>query len=471
MASYLDSPMYQRMMAETLRGSQRGPQYPGEAVANALATALQAYSTRQYGKELEGRDAAKSDALAQALGPADNSAWKTGTGMDASGMPSPVSVSPRVGAGIGERIAATGNRDLINETGPAMVQALMGQQARANEPIRPIEQAQLDRQSEQDAIAQDRYTEGRADRWSERLGDKEARAAELQDNRAGRFSERLGDREWREADRKSQQLFQHNENEANRNLRGQPGARTLTERDRNILNNGDPSSAEYASVYADVGSSRVVLDPTTGTMTTIRPDMSPYRAPTYRAPGVGAASPSPSDKPVGTPTVTATQNTDPRAIKIARAQIGTMAKTMPELVANVKKMVGGLSAKDKAAAIAGVNTPAMGGARAAFNLMLSALRDPAILNTGVLQPAELGWINTFMTDPGTIKGIIQGDETMFAQLDQIQSFLDAKGKGLNVSMPEGVGGQGGASAGGEQTATGPNGQKLILRNGQWVPMQ
>lgn len=163
MASYLDSPMYQRMMAETLRGSQRGPQYPGEAVANALATALQAYGTRQYGKELEGRDNAKADALAQALGPSDNSAWKTGTGMD-GGMPSPVSVSPRVGSGIGERIAATGNRDLINDTGPALVKALMGQQAQANAPVRPYEQAQLDQRAREFDINQANNADERVDR-------------------------------------------------------------------------------------------------------------------------------------------------------------------------------------------------------------------------------------------------------------------------------------------------------------------
>lgn len=64
-----DSPMYREMMAQVLRGSQRGSQYPGEAGANAIATMLQAYSAKKFGQQEQAKEDARGKAYADAFAP------------------------------------------------------------------------------------------------------------------------------------------------------------------------------------------------------------------------------------------------------------------------------------------------------------------------------------------------------------------------------------------------------------------
>lgn len=133
MTGYMDSPQYQAMMAEVLRGGQRGPQYPAEAGANALATALQAYTVRKLGEQQQTQqDNQKTDstnAYASALnnlGSKDNGTWDVGGGMDASGSPAPINVSPAVNATQPQRYAAAlrGSPELAKEMGPEIARQL-----------------------------------------------------------------------------------------------------------------------------------------------------------------------------------------------------------------------------------------------------------------------------------------------------------------------------------------------------------
>lgn len=68
MKSYLDSPLYQQMLAQTLRGGPQS-QYPGQAIANGLAQALQAYSLKKYGEKQEEKQQAGNAELAKVLMP------------------------------------------------------------------------------------------------------------------------------------------------------------------------------------------------------------------------------------------------------------------------------------------------------------------------------------------------------------------------------------------------------------------
>lgn len=128
MGSYLDSPMYREMMAQTLRGGGRS-QYPGEA----LAGMVQALALKKFGAQQEARqknqEADSTNAYATALsnlGSKDNSTWDVGGGMDASGSPAPINVSPAVNASQPQRYAAAlrGSPELAKEMGPTLARQL-----------------------------------------------------------------------------------------------------------------------------------------------------------------------------------------------------------------------------------------------------------------------------------------------------------------------------------------------------------
>ena len=66
--------------------------------------------------------------------------------------------------------------------------------------------------------------------------------------------------------------------------------------------------------------------------------------------------------------------------------------------------------------------------------MVSILRNKEILNTGVLQTGELKWLNTFLTDPATIKGMLSGDESTLEGFRSFRALIESKaqlGKGKN----------------------------------------
>lgn len=66
--SYLDSPIYRQMLAQTMQGGPAS-QYPGQAIANGLAQALQAYTLKNLGDKEEAKRTAGNAELAKALLP------------------------------------------------------------------------------------------------------------------------------------------------------------------------------------------------------------------------------------------------------------------------------------------------------------------------------------------------------------------------------------------------------------------
>jgi hypothetical protein len=71
MPGYLDSPMYQRMMAQTLQGNGGGPQYPGQAMGNAGAQILNALTMKKLMGQQQDREKSQNAQLASLLMPPD----------------------------------------------------------------------------------------------------------------------------------------------------------------------------------------------------------------------------------------------------------------------------------------------------------------------------------------------------------------------------------------------------------------
>lgn len=131
--STLNSPWYQAMMAQVLRGPQRGPQYPAEAGLNAVGDLAQALQMKRMTDKGEAKDAAtqsdNTNAYATALnnlGSKDNSTWDVGGGMDASGDPGQINVSPAVNASPAQRMAAAlrGSPEMAQQMGPELAKQL-----------------------------------------------------------------------------------------------------------------------------------------------------------------------------------------------------------------------------------------------------------------------------------------------------------------------------------------------------------
>lgn len=124
--SYLDSPMYQRMLAQTLQGNSR-PQYPMEAGANALAQILSAYTLKQYGEKQDQRESASNQALADALAPPEYGA----TGRNAVQASAPLTfegIAPRYPGSTGPA-AASPQQTTINAGLPDYADANAGRNA------------------------------------------------------------------------------------------------------------------------------------------------------------------------------------------------------------------------------------------------------------------------------------------------------------------------------------------------------
>lgn len=66
--SYLQSPLYQQMLAQTMQGGPSS-QYPGQAVANGLAQALQAWNLQRFTDKQEAKEKSGNAELAKALLP------------------------------------------------------------------------------------------------------------------------------------------------------------------------------------------------------------------------------------------------------------------------------------------------------------------------------------------------------------------------------------------------------------------
>lgn len=148
MQSYLDSPQYQALMAQVLKGSQRGPQYPAEAGINALATALQAYQLKGMTDKGEARDAAVGQTYKDAFAPQVDPKLLAQQ-MDTQTPATPENqsgsmVQPTQAQSIAKLLS---NPDVANQVGPSIANSLIQSQAQANAPITPYQQAELDQRS------------------------------------------------------------------------------------------------------------------------------------------------------------------------------------------------------------------------------------------------------------------------------------------------------------------------------------
>lgn len=74
---------------------------------------------------------------------------------------------------------------------------------------------------------------------------------------------------------------------------------SLDAQNLNILHGGDPSSAVYAAAYNNMAEPKVSFNPTTGETTTITPNMSAFRPPTYRRSGAEPRAAAPTAAPTG----------------------------------------------------------------------------------------------------------------------------------------------------------------------------
>jgi hypothetical protein len=114
------------------------------------------------------------------------------------------------------------------------------------------------------------------------------------------------------ADIKSGRDFKSKENQLNRQAKinaaevglgtGPLQGKTLPIQNRNILMNGDPSSANYLRAYIDLSQPKTTFDPETGRMISVSPDMSAYRKPTD-----SSISNAPQGQTLGQPNVEITE--------------------------------------------------------------------------------------------------------------------------------------------------------------------
>jgi hypothetical protein len=121
-------------------GASRDAAGPNAGIANAGRRLASAFIQREAGKRLENlgtdRAANYARAIGNVTGPSDNSQWDAGGGMDASGDPGQLQVSPRVGSSPAQRLAATMNPDLMRQVGPTL----------AAQSIDPLQQIQLEKE-------------------------------------------------------------------------------------------------------------------------------------------------------------------------------------------------------------------------------------------------------------------------------------------------------------------------------------
>lgn len=133
MQSYMDSPQYRALMAQVLQGNGGGgPQYPGQAVANALSQGLNGYMLGKMRDKGEQRQADYGKTVAGAL----NNEYDYGETPDSKTVMS--------------RLLGSGNSDVVQDFAPKYLEAQLTRDAQANAPITPYQQRELARQDRLD---------------------------------------------------------------------------------------------------------------------------------------------------------------------------------------------------------------------------------------------------------------------------------------------------------------------------------
>ena len=235
----------------------------------------------------------------------------------------------------------------------------------------------------------------------------------------------------------------------------------------NILTRGDPSTPEYAAVYARAAAPRVAVAPdASGNLTPslIYPDMSPYRPPTFRqqAPGQPAAStltmpytaapgaasaevpaqpaapaPAPPQAAQVQPPVVPTQPGTPRIQPLAPPRVDpAVARSIRQFEMESGRVLDAVNNFERLANAAGAATrfnawirnpmdPAAAEIQQAYDNMMTTLRSEAFLNTGVLQPGEMVMLREMLRDPSSWRGALTTPEARTAQLNQIRQMIQS----------------------------------------------
>jgi hypothetical protein len=251
----------------------------------------------------------------------------------------------------------------------------------------------------------------------------------------------------------------------------------------NILTRGDPASPEYAAVYAREAAPRVAVAPdASGNLvpSLVYPDMSPFRPPTFRHPTPGqpeapvAADPTgyvaggaqatlqPADAPQvaapaaplaaplaapapvqppqmaqatpqpaappspGTPRIVPVGPTrvDAQAAREVRT-IEMEAGKVLDAVNNFERLANSASGLTRFRAwLRDPTSPEAAEIQQAYDNMVTSLRSPAFLNTGVLQPGEMVMLERMLRDPSSLRGALTTAEARTAQLNQIKGFIE-----------------------------------------------
>jgi len=187
------------------------------------------------------------------------------------------------------------------------------------------------------------------------------------------------------------------------------GGRSMAAQYMNIIIKGDASSPEYALAFNTLSKPRIELDQVTMRPVTIPGmDMSQFSKPS--GPVVPGAT---GITPVVGPAIGETKD-----IKDAKVTL----KVFDTQATNLEDALKGYSASDKTLyATTGIAKGGAATAIGAYNAMVTIIRDPQLINTGVLQQGELSWLNNFLFNPGTIKGMLSGDKAT------IDSFKEMRG--------------------------------------------
>jgi hypothetical protein len=195
------------------------------------------------------------------------------------------------------------------------------------------------------------------------------------------------------------------------------GGKSLPAQFMNTIITGNPSSPEYAFAYNSLSNPRVTVDPDTMQPITI--------------PGMDMSRFS---KPIG-PVVTGSTGLTPvvgsaigetKDIKDARVTLKVFDNQLKTLEQDLKKPT---LAEKSLYATTGVSRGGMASALGSYNAMVTISRDPVLINTGVLQPAELKYMNGFLNNPGTIKGMLSGDKSTIEAFNKLRGIVSSRLKG------------------------------------------
>ena len=209
--------------------------------------------------------------------------------------------------------------------------------------------------------------------------------------------------------------------------------------DRNILLRGDPSSAAYASAYANQSNPRISVG-LDGRQTIVTPNMSWAREPTYNSNNIptNTLNGNPLNRPT---TEDATQSTlGPNAPTITTSQ---PKRLLPAVKAKIDKAVNGAATlvnsllnyqkTFKAADFTERGKSALGLSTPSNNAWTSAAlmaKGEELYNLGVLSGPDLEIIQKAFPDPSTRKGALASDADIDSSVNTVIKLIQDKITGM-----------------------------------------